>query len=339
MVFAPAGAHTLQGHPENEQRLATLLPALDKAGALANLRQIKPVEATRAQMRRVHTSRHLDRIQGIGLRGGGRVDPDTYMTDESYELALAAAGSCCAVVDEVMTGRARNGLAIVRPPGHHAGADRAEGFCLFNNVAVAARQAQVVHGAERVLILDFDVHHGNGTQSIFYEDESVLFVSLHLFASFFYPGIGSKQEVGLGSGRGHTLNIPFPPYVGDTGYLQALEELVLPKVVAFKPSVMLVSAGFDAHWQDPLAMAGLSLTGYAQLCRQLVAMADSVCEGRVAFVLEGGYFVEALHKGLINLAFALTGQDRILDPLGVMPQLEQDVTKLLSQLKRLHLLS
>jgi acetoin utilization deacetylase AcuC-like enzyme len=236
-----------------------------------------------------------------------------------------------------MTGKARNGIALVRPPGHHAERNRVSGFCLFNNVAAAARQAQVVHGAKRVLVLDFDVHHGNGTQDIFYDDDTVLFVSMHLYAPHFYPGLGSLNETGVGKGKGFTLNVPLPAYVGDEGYMRVFRELVYPRVTAFQPDLTLISAGFDAHWQDPLAAAGLSLTGYANLARALVVMADNICDGRILFILEGGYRLQALTYGVLNVVYALVGRDEVQDRLGPMPHAESDVSDLIYQLKQRHL--
>jgi acetoin utilization deacetylase AcuC-like enzyme len=187
------------------------------------------------------------------------------------------------------------------------------------------------------LIFDFDVHHGNGTQEIFYHDDSVLFVSMHMFAPYFYPGIGDSDEMGYGDGTGYTLNVPLPPGVGDAGYCRVLNELVWPKVEAFAPELILVSVGFDAHWQDPLASAGLSLTGYAQISRNLVRLADELCNGRILFILEGGYHLDILTAGVHNVLYSLLGRDEIQDSFGPMPYTEADVTQLLSQLRKRHL--
>jgi len=338
LVYAPAMAHTLRSHPESHERMVGLMPVLEQYGVLAELNVLPVGPATADQLRRVHTDSLIERIRQVSLSGGGLLDHgDTYATSDSYHLALLAVGGCCAAVDHILTGKATNGLAIVRPPGHHAGRDHVSGFCLFNNVAAAARHAQMAHGVKRVMILDFDVHHGNGTQDIFYEDDSVLFVSMHLFAPFFYPGIGSLNETGRGRGEGFTVNIPLPPYVGDNGYLRLLNEVVLPRVAVFRPEFILVSAGFDAHWRDPLAAAGLSLTGYAAIARALMEMAFHYCDGRILFVLEGGYQLEALSFGLLNLTYALIGRDEIQDRLGPMPQAERDISALLDQLKQRHL--
>ncbi|MBP8949044.1 MAG: histone deacetylase [Candidatus Promineofilum sp.] len=334
LVFAPAYGHTKYQHPESSRRTAALWRSLESSGLLPDLSQSAPTPATVDQLRRAHTLELIEYVHQVALRGGGLLDHgDTYVTAQSFELAALAAGGCCAAVDAVMSGAADNGFALIRPPGHHAETDRVSGFCLFNNVAVAARQAQVVHGAQRVAIIDYDVHHGNGTQDIFYEDDSVLFVSLHLYAPYFYPGIGGMHEIGVGRGRGYTLNVPFPPYVGDRGYRCAFDELIGPRLAAFRPDLLLVSAGFDAHWDDPLASAGLSLRGYADITRKLISYAESLCDGRILFILEGGYHLDVLTTGVRNVLHALLGQDVVHDPFGRMPQDEHDVTDLLARLK------
>ncbi len=338
-VYVPAVAHTKAGHPENHHRLADLLAVLHPFNVLGELTVIISKPASMAQLLRVHTKGLVEQVRQVSRRGGGLLDRgDTYATESSYELARLAVGACCTAVDHIMSGAFRNGLALVRPPGHHAGRDRVSGFCLFNNIAAAARHAQKAHGVKRALIVDFDVHHGNGTQDIFYDDDSVLFASLHMFAPYFYPGIGGSHEMGAGRGRGYTVNVPFPPFVGDAGYLHALDALLKPKVDEFQPELILASVGFDAHWQDPLAQAGLSLTGYAQVARRLIEMADRWCDGRILFVLEGGYKQDILTLGILNLIYALTGQDEINDALGPMPYAEQDVTEIIRQLRQRHLL-
>ena len=338
LVMAPGLAHTRAGHPENHTRMTAVQRSLEKSGILADLTAVSPQPASIEQLRRVHSSGLIDQIRTVSSIGGGLLDHgDTYATADSYELARLAAGGCCTAVDQIMTGTARNGMALVRPPGHHAETNRVSGFCLFNNAAVAARHAQAVYGIKRVLIFDFDVHHGNGTQEIFYDDDSVLFASVHMFAPYFYPGIGSLDEVGRGTGAGYTLNVPLPPGVGDVGYCQVLNELVQPKVEAFQPELILVSVGFDAHWQDPLASAGLSLTGYAKIARHLIAMADRLCNGRILFILEGGYHLDVLTAGVHNVLYSLMGRDEIQDSFGTMPYTESDVTQLLYKLQRRHL--
>jgi acetoin utilization deacetylase AcuC-like enzyme len=333
LLYVPALKHTKQNHPENRARLAGILPALERFELLDHLTHLDPQPATTDQLRRVHTQGLIDFVRAVSSQGGGILDGgDTYATPASYDLARMAAGSCCLGVDHIMNGRARNGFALIRPPGHHAEIDRVGGFCLFNNIAVAARHAQFVYDVKRVFILDFDVHHGNGTQNIFYEDDSVLFLSMHLFAPYFYPGIGGLHEIGTRKGKGFNINVPFPPGVGDIGYLRVVQEYVTPLVQRFQPELILVSAGFDAHWQDPLAMAALSLTGYALLVQTLIRLADSVCNGRIFFVLEGGYKIDVLTLGIANTFSALMGQDSIRDSIGPSPNAERDVSELLQTL-------
>ncbi len=339
-VYVPAAAHTKSGHPENQGRISQILPFLDEAGVLKDVQLVEPTLATVEQLRRVHAAALIERVREVAVTGGGTLDlGDTYATPASYELARMAAGSAITVVDRILAGQADNGFALVRPPGHHAEHSRISGFCLFNNVAAAARQAQAVHNVKRILIVDFDVHHGNGTQDIFYKDDSVLFISTHLFLPrMFYPGTGDQQEIGAGLGHGYTVNVPLMPHVGDSGYGRIFSELVRPLAQQFRPELILVSAGYDAHWQDPLAMGGLSLTGYADMARALVELAQEVANGRILFVLEGGYQVQALSYGILNTLYALSGQDKIEDPLGSMPHSEQDISQLLRQLKQRHLI-
>lgn len=339
LTYVPSPGHTKAQHPESHQRMTSLIPALDRSGVLADLKTISPEPATVEQLRRVHTMELIEYVRQISGRGGGLLDQgDTYVTGESYEAARLAAGACAGAVDQIMTGDAQNGFALIRPPGHHAETDRVSGFCIFNNVAVAARQAQVVHGAKRVAIVDYDVHHGNGTQDIFFEDDSVLFISVHLYAPYFYPGIGGMYEIGTGRGRDFTFNLPLPPYVGDHGYRQLFDELIEPRLKLFMPDLLLVSAGFDAHWQDPLAMAGLSLIGYAGITRKLIGYADALCAGKILFILEGGYQHDVLSAGVTNVFYALLNRDVVEDPLGSMPRTEHDIHNLVDRLKQHYLL-
>jgi acetoin utilization deacetylase AcuC-like enzyme len=337
LFFAPAAAHTVEGHPESHRRLAGILPFLEEHGALEGLVRGHPLPAGVRQLTRAHVLGMVEWVRQVAGQGGGLLDADTYTTGASYELALAAAGHACAAVDAVLAGKTNRALVLARPPGHHATRYRPGGFCLFNNIAVAARHAQAEHGAQRIFIVDYDVHHGNGTQDIFYEDLDILFSSLHLYHPFFYPGTGGLEETGKGRGRGANLNVPFPRHVGDEGYRQAFTRLVLPAARAFAPELILVSVGFDAHWQDPLASAGLSLAGYDHLARLLLGLADELTGGRIVFVLEGGYHLPALHYGILNLVRALQDEAKVEDPLGPMPGREERVDELLARLERLHL--
>ena len=338
LVYAPALAHDWPGHPEHAGRGPAIKRLLQREGVWDQMQLLEAPQANDEQLRRVHSQQLIDRVYHTQIRGGGFLNPDTYTTDESYHLARLAAGGCAAAVDAILEGRAGNGLAIVRPPGHHAERENIGGFCLFNNVAVAARQAQIVHGLERILVLDFDVHHGNGTQDIFYDDPGVYFISLHMYLPlYFYPGSGGSGEAGKDPAKGATLNIPLGPGIGDSGYCQLFDEVVLPAARRFQPQFILVSAGFDAHWKDPLAQENLSLAGYDYLVRSLLRLAEDCCDGRILFVLEGGYFEDALAYGTLNLANALLGHTDFKDPLGPSPVPEQEIGKLLQELKQRHL--
>jgi acetoin utilization deacetylase AcuC-like enzyme len=208
------------------------------------------------------------------------------------------------------------------------------GFCILGNIAIAARYAQRVHGIERVMIVDFDVHHGNGTQDMFYDDDTVLFVSTHQYP--FYPGTGAVGETGHGQGKGYTVNIPLEAGHGDRSYAATYDQVVWPVAERFKPDLMLVSAGFDAHWSDPLAMMRLTLTGYAHLTHELIAMAKKLCGGKIVFVMEGGYDLETIGYGIRNIAHALLGDDEISDPLGAREGHEPDIAPLIRLLKQVH---
>lgn len=337
LAYAPAEDHVEPGHPENPGRILAIHSLLHNEGLFDQLLMVEPTIASIDQLALVHHPRHIEHVEKVALKGGGRFDPDTYCTAESYHLARIAVGTVCELTGRILSGELSSGVALLRPPGHHAEINRAMGFCLFNNIAVAARYAQQNHDIERVLIIDFDVHHGNGTQDIFYDDPSVEFVSLHLFSPFFYPGTGSVNEIGEGDGRGYTINVPFGAGAGDYWYVRCFSELIQPLADRFQPEIILVSAGFDAHWIDPLASAGLSLTGFFQITQLILKMAQKLCQDRVMFCLEGGYHNEALSHGVINVIRALLEIETPLDPLGNSPQPEADMTNLLAQLMQLHL--
>jgi acetoin utilization deacetylase AcuC-like enzyme len=317
--------------------MAAINRLLEREAVLNDVDIVDAVPATTEQLLRAHSPSLIESVQLASRLGGGNLDPDTYCTRASFVQASLAAGTTCLSGELIMRGEADNGIALIRPPGHHAERGRVGGFCLFNNVAIVARHLQRQHGCARVLILDYDVHHGNGTQAIFYEDPTVLYISLHMFGPFFYPGTGSAGEIGRDAGRGTTVNVPFGSRAGDKAYVLMFRELLEPVIADFGPEMILVSAGFDAHWQDPLAAAAVTLTGYAHMSRHLIEMAGTTCRGRVLFVLEGGYHFQALANGVLNVVYALTGRDLVSDPLGPAPYASPDVTNLLAQLQRLHL--
>lgn len=275
------------GHPERPERLRAILDALDRAGLRESLVPIEPFPATDAALARVHDRRHIERVRRACERAPSRLDEDTAVSPGSLEAALLAAGGAMAAVDAVAEGRVRNAFCAVRPPGHHATRDRAMGFCLLNNVAVAARHAQDRHGLRRVLIVDWDAHHGNGTQDIFCGDPSVLYFSTHQYPC--YPGTGAARERGKGAGEGTTVNVPMPPGSGDAEFRRAFEEVLVPAADAFGPDIVLVSAGFDAHEADPLVSLGVTTEGFAALTAIVRGIAGRHCAGRLVSVLEGGY--------------------------------------------------
>jgi acetoin utilization deacetylase AcuC-like enzyme len=266
------------------------------------------------------------------------LDANTYAGPGALEIARLSAGGAVDAVDAVCAGTVDNGLAAVRPPGHHAIADYGLGFCLLGNIAIAARHAQQKYGIERVLIVDYDVHHGNGTEAMFYDDPSILFISTHQYP--LYPGTGAVTDVGTGAGVGYTINVPLPAYCGDANYTRIFDEIVWKAAERFQPQLVLVSAGLDAHWTDPLAGMKLTLNGYAHLSSELMRMADQYCSGKIVFVMEGGYDLDGLSHGISNIARLLLG-DAPTDPLGLPPnpRAEPDISHLLARIKSLHNLS
>jgi acetoin utilization deacetylase AcuC-like enzyme len=276
------------GHPERPERLLGIERAL--AACTAPLRDVPPREASDEEILRVHSPEYLRALGGLEGRSA-QLDPDTYLAPPSYRVARLAAGSTTELALRIARGEARHGFALIRPPGHHAEHGRAMGFCLFNQIAIAAR-ALASEGLERVAIVDWDVHHGNGTQHSFESERDVLFVSTHQFP--FYPGTGALREQGIGAGEGATLNLPLPASCGDAEYLAVFAGVVVPALREFRPDMILVSAGFDAHERDPLGHMDVSTEGFAELARQLRAVADEHCQGRMLLALEGGYDEDAL---------------------------------------------
>jgi acetoin utilization deacetylase AcuC-like enzyme len=328
-------AHTWYGHPECADRLDAIMEAISTSQLLNNLRSVAPYPASDAALMAVHTPELLWRVRQMSSYGGGQVDGDTYVTADSWDAALYAAGAAMGAVDAVLSGGRHNAFALVRPPGHHATPARAMGFCLINNIAVAARHAINHYGLERVAIVDYDVHHGNGTQDVFYDDPQVLFISTH--AAPFYPGTGAMAEIGTaGPASGKTLNIPLPFGVGDAGYARVFAELVAPALRRFRPELLLVSAGYDSHWKDPLGPMVLSTSGFSRLTAALLALADELCGGRIALVLEGGYSLEALGACAIASLRLLLGRDPGPDLLGAARSVEPDLGQLIETIRGRH---
>lgn len=288
------------GHPERPDRLRAIIEAVDRSGLEGQLRRITPEPAPPELLAAVHERKYVDQVRTIS-RTGGMLDPDTVVSPGSFEVALLAAGGAVAAVGAVLGDGLPAAFAAVRPPGHHALPGRGMGFCLFNNVALAATAALGEFGRTRVLIVDWDVHHGNGTQAVFYRSRRVLVVSLHQEA--WYPGTGAIRETGEGDGVGFTVNVPLPAGTGDQGYRHVLEEVVLPLIPAFGPELLLISAGYDAHAGDPLGGMRLTAAGFGML----TALVRGSYTGPVAAVLEGGYDLRQLAASVVATIGALGG--------------------------------
>ncbi len=287
--------HDTGGHPENPGRIAAIEAELVRQDLLAARPEVPFRPAGLAALERVHSIRWIDALEEMALLGGGAVDADTIVRPDSWEVALLGAGAATAAVDAVLDGRAPTAFVLSRPPGHHATPDRGMGFCLLNNAAIAAAHTRD-RGLDRVLVLDWDVHHGNGTQDAFWDRADVFYASIH--QSPLYPGTGAASERGAGAGAGFTLNVPLPPGSGDRDWLAALDEAILPAARAFRPDLVVVSAGFDAHAADPLASCRVSETGFAAMASRALALADETCGGRLVAVLEGGYDPPALARSV-----------------------------------------
>ena len=345
-----ASQHTFPGHPENHQRMESVCTLLEADGILDTLTRLPNSAAPLDPILAVHSEQYVELLEAVCRELGGSgesgedrtrgwgtaakwLDQDTYILRGSYEAALRAVGGLLNVTDAVMTGAAINGLAMVRPPGHHARPHGAKGFCLLGNVAVAARHAQRKHGAQRALVVDIDVHHGNGTAEMFYADASVLFFSIHQYPH--YPFSGGIDEVGLDTGEGYTVNVPFPAGIGDAGYMAALRQLLAPLAQEFRPDVIFLSAGFDGHWMDPLSEHRVSVGGYAAMVEELMALADTLCDGRLICSLEGGYHLDALpHCVLSTLRTLSQSAAGVSDPFGAVEGRPQAADQVLSAVKR-----
>lgn len=293
-------------HPERPQRLAAIRDALIERGLWDRLTPLAFTPAGDESLLRIHTQGYIDRLTDACEHSRRFIDSaDSAICPESEAIARLAAGGLIAAVDAVMAGDVRNALCLVRPPGHHAERDRSMGFCLYNNVAVAAEHWVHAHGLKRVAIVDFDVHHGNGTQHSFDERADVLFISLHQSPRTLYPGTGFEHEQGIGDGTGYTLNVPMLPGGDDQAYREAFTEKVLPKLDAYQPQAMLVSAGFDAADADPLANMRVTPAGFKWMAEELLAVAEKHCDRRFVATLEGGYDLGRLGEGVAGLAEAM----------------------------------
>ena len=289
------------GHPERPDRLRAVVKRLRDEGVWEGLVHLSFAPAETSQMLRVHGAAYVDRLRAACMQGLPFIDEsDSAICAESFDIACLAVGGALAAVDAVWEGRVDNAFCALRPPGHHAEADRSMGFCLFNNVAIAARYLMEHHGVARVAIVDFDVHHGNGTQHLFEDCGDVLFVSLHEDPTLLYPGTGHASETGRGPGQGATINLPMRPRSTDDDYLEAFASTVVPALERFGPQVLLVSAGFDASVHDPLAHICVTRSGFRWMAAQLKEAAGRLCQGRLISLLEGGYDLGALAEAVCD---------------------------------------
>ena len=297
-------------HPENPNRLRAIYAMLQHGDMEGQFTEIAPRPATREELEMVHLPSYIDLIASTAGQPARRLDPDTVASPKSYEAARLAAGGVLEAIEAVLQGKIDNAFALVRPPGHHAESNRAMGFCIFNNIAVGAKYAMKIHGMERILIIDWDVHHGNGTQNTFYEDPEVLYFSTHRYG-FFYPGTGAPAEVGSGKGEGFTVNVPMSPGSGDAEYGNVFHHILRPIALSYEPQLILVSAGFDTYSRDPLGGMGMTERGYARLTNIIMDMAERTCGGKIVITLEGGYDLDGLATSVKAVLGELRGDATI----------------------------
>jgi acetoin utilization deacetylase AcuC-like enzyme len=332
--------HDLPGHPEHAGRLRAIWRRLDEAGLNARMTNLQAEPATDEMILSVHTPEYLELLRQVESKYFDRtvrLDADTYFTPTSREISYLAAGGTVQAVDAILKGTANNSLVVVRPPGHHAMPEHAMGFCIFGNIAIAARYSQRHYNIKRVMIVDYDVHHGNGTEAMFYDDPSVLFISYHQYGRGFYPATGAIEDTGTGAGEGYNVNIALPSGHGDTTYAATFAEIIAPLAARFQPELILVSAGFDAHWTDPIAGMRLSVTGFDHLNRELMGLANTYCGGKIAFVVEGGYNVDALGYGVAAAARTLLSDPMVDDPMGPPRETPySDASAVIERIKRVH---
>ena len=307
VFFYPEGhnEHFEKGHPERPERVETIRTALQNASLWDPYRKLSPLVLSNDLLQSVHSPAYLNLLE-MTCRRSGHLDMDTYTTRASWGLSHQAAGGAAALASSIWEGKARRGFALTRPPGHHATHGQGMGFCLLNNVAIAAEYLIRNYNVRRLAIVDLDLHHGNGTQDIFWERNDVLYISTH--QSPFYPGSGHLEDIGEGNGDGWTANFPLPPGSGDTAFNGIMDEFIIPLLDQRSPQILLISYGFDTHWLDPLGQLLLSADGYGILIKKLCMWADLHCEGRIGLFLEGGYDLNAGGACSLAVISALLGK-------------------------------
>lgn len=322
VIYYPVGheKHFEHGHPERPDRVEEIKQKLISEGVWEMTPKIEPLQIPETVLHKIHHPGYLSSLKRAS-ESGQRIDMDTYVTPASWQLALNAAGGGIALVKEVWDREYKRGFALCRPPGHHATQNQAMGFCLLNNIALASEYLIQIGGAERVAIIDIDLHHGNGTQDIFWERGDVFFFSIHQYP--LYPLSGTLEETGKGPGANTTANFPLYPLAGDVARITILDEIIIPLLDRYKPDMILMSVGFDAHWKDPLGHQLASSGGYADIVTRLSLWSDTHCEGRMAIFLEGGYDLEAGATSALAITQALLGKSW-KDPLGKSPTSEDE---------------
>lgn len=295
------------GHPERPERLEATMQVLESSGLAEKVRIISPRDATAEEIQLVHHRSYVDKVREVAESGGGWLDPDTHVGARSYDAALKSTGAVLEGLERIFSGDIDNAFCLVRPPGHHATAERGMGFCLFNNNAVAARFAMKEFGISKVFILDWDAHHGNGLQDIFYDDDKVLYVSLHQYPH--YPGTGGYSELGIGDGEGYTVNFPLPARSGDEVYMAAFDQLIMPIARQYQPELVLISAGYDGHFSDLLCSMLLRAISYAEMATPLKELAAECCGGKIMAALEGGYDLSGIAISITDTIAVLAGEE------------------------------
>lgn len=334
IYYYPQGheKHFQSGHPERPERVETIVKALQENDLWERYPKAEPKGLSSDELAWIHSVNYLKELENA-CRYGDSLDMDTYTTPFSWELAIKTAGGAAAVAEAVWMRQAKRGFALTRPPGHHATLRRGMGFCLINNIAFAAQWLVRNFSVQRIAILDFDLHHGNGTQEIFWERSDVFFMSTH--QSPLYPGSGYLDEMGSGDGRGFTANFPLPPGSGDQAFSTLVHEVILPLLDRYQPQILLISYGFDPHWRDPLGHLQLSAKQYGEIIRFLTEWSDAHCGGRIALFLEGGYDLDSAQACSLAVVHALLGKP-FDDPLGFSPREEgRSWTRVVEQAKQI----
>lgn len=296
-------------HPEKPERIKHAIKVLKKSDFIKERMEIvNPYTINIEDIELAHEPSYVKKIEEMSKSGGGMVSPDTPIAANTFEIAKLSAGGTVKISNKVFERKYENGFALVRPPGHHATKNSGGGFCYFNNIAIAAKKLLKEKDVNRILIFDFDVHHGNGTQDIFYTSDEVLYLSFHQNGRTLYPGTGFTEEIGSGEGKGYNVNLPFPPGSTDENYAAAVRDFLIPLSKQFKPGMILVSVGFDAHSQDPLAQIKLTTQAYGWLTKSVMKQADKLCNSKIVFVLEGGYSIKATGDSILEMMKVLTGK-------------------------------